>query len=85
MFIVKPLKTELEDLEEVIRKVIAGEIQRSDKTTLVKIAKSLEERGSEGIILGCTELPLIFPKKFSVPIFNSLEILARALLKEYYG
>lgn len=71
-------------LEIIIRRVIAGEIKKSDKAKLVKITKTLEERGAQGIILGCTELPLIFPKRFSIPIFDSLEILARALLRNYY-
>ncbi|MFH1832904.1 MAG: aspartate/glutamate racemase family protein [Candidatus Levyibacteriota bacterium] len=48
----------------------------------MKIAKSLKRRGAEGLILGCTELPLIFPKSFEIPIFDSLEILARALLNK---
>jgi aspartate racemase len=71
-------------LEIIIRRVISGEIKRSDKIKLVGIAKSLEKRGAQGIILGCTELPLIFPKRFSIPIFDSLGILARALLCNYY-
>lgn len=71
-------------LEEIIRKVIAGKIKRSDKVELVKIAKSLKKRGARGIILGCTEFPLVFPKRFDIPVFNSLEILARALLRNYY-
>jgi len=31
--------------------------------------------------LVCTELVLIFPKDFVIPVFDSIEILARALLK----
>lgn len=68
-------------LEQIIRNVIAGKNTRLDNLELIKIAKSLVNRGAEGIILGCTELPLIFPKKFEIPVFDSLEILARALLK----
>lgn len=67
----KPSKAQLHMLEMIIRKVIAGEIQRSDKMKLVAIAKSLEEKGAQGIILGCTELPLIFPKRFNVPVLDS--------------
>lgn len=77
---IKPSNFQLKILEEIIRKVIAGEIKRPDKIKLVEIARSLQKRGAQGIILGCTELPLIFPKKFEMPVFNSLEILARALL-----
>ncbi|KKS80392.1 MAG: hypothetical protein UV54_C0007G0001, partial [Candidatus Beckwithbacteria bacterium GW2011_GWA2_43_10] len=38
----------------------------------------------EAIVLGCTELPLVFPKNYSLPVLNTLEILGRALLKRYY-
>lgn len=79
-----PSKIQLEVLENIIRNIISGKIQKTDRIKLIEIAKSLQEKGAEGIILGCTELPLIFPKRFEIPIFNSLEILARALLKAHY-
>ena len=72
-------------MEVIIRKVIAGEVKKSDKLELIKIAKSLKQRGAQGIILGCTEFPLIFPKSFNMPVFDSLEILARALLERHYN
>lgn len=71
-------------MEVIIRKVIAGEVRKSDKLELIKIAKFLKQKGAQGIILGCTELPLIFPKSFNMLIFDSLEILARALLERHY-
>ena len=71
-------------LESIIRKVIAGEVKKQDKLKLIEIATSLKQRGAEAIILGCTELPLIFPKRFDIPVFDSLEILARTLLKKHY-
>lgn len=74
----------MEILEQIIRNVIAGKNMKKNNIELIKIAESLKEKGSEGLILGCTELPLIFPEKFSIPIFNSLEILAESLLKCHY-
>lgn len=71
-------------MEGVIRKVIAGEAKKSDKLKLVEIAKSLKKKGAQCIILGCTELPLIFPKRFDIPVFDCLEILAGVLLKRHY-
>lgn len=82
--IIKPSKKVTQNLEEIIRKVIAGENARKDKTALTQIAGSLKAKGIQGIILGCTELPLIFPKRFDIPVFDSLEILAMALLRKYY-
>lgn len=81
---IKPSEIELRILEGIIRKVIAGLANRKDKALLLVIANRLRKRGAQGIILGCTELPLIFPKKQKFPVFDSLEILARALLRNYY-
>jgi len=80
-----PTKVQLATLDEIIRKVIAGKVSRLDKIKLVKIGEALRKKGAQGIILGCTELPLIFPKKFTIPTFDSLEILARALLRSHFG
>ncbi len=80
----KPTKTQQKLIEKIIRNVIDGKVNNSDKLKLIQIAFSLKKRGTKGLILGCTELPLIFPKKFEIPVFDSLEILARALLRKYY-
>lgn len=80
--IVVPSESQQAQIEKIIRRVIAHDVRVSDKATLVTIANSLREKGAEGIILGCTELPLVFPKNFSLPVFDSLEILAESLLKK---
>jgi len=79
-----PDDTQIKILERVIRNVLAGKLLKQDTQTLTKIADSLKEKGVEGIILGCTELPLVFPPRYPLPIFNSVEILALALLRRYY-
>lgn len=70
--------------EGIIKRVLAGKIQNKDKKILIGLANSLQRKGAEGIILGCTELPLVFPDKFSLPVFNSIEILAKSLLVNFY-
>lgn len=80
-----PSEAEIDRMEKIIRGIIAGKNLKSDGGDLLKIAKSLRQKGAEGIILGCTEIPMIFPKNFSLPIFDSVEILSRALLERFYG
>jgi len=82
--VIIPSKGEQEIVDEVIRNILAGKIDKADRQKLIIVAKSLEKRDTQGIILGCTELSLIFPKKISLPIFDSIEILARALLKKFF-
>lgn len=46
-----------------------------------KVAGRLIAEGATGIVLGCTELPLVLPRgDLDVPVFDSLLLLARAAL-----
>lgn len=80
-----PFKKDLKLLENIIRNILSGKIKALDKNRLNKIVENLEKRGVEGIILGCTELPLLFPARYSLPVYSSVEILVNTLLRKYYG
>jgi aspartate racemase len=42
----------------------------------------LQDQGAEGIVLGCTEIPLLINQKdISIPLFSTLEIHAQAIAK----
>jgi aspartate racemase len=82
--VIKPTQAQINKLERVIRNVIAKKQTKNDQSTLKQIADDLKKRGAQAIILGCTELPLVFPKKYSLPSFNSVKILSYALLRKYY-
>lgn len=79
-----PTALEMSVLERIIRNVIRGKNSIKDARDLVRIADALKKKGAEGIILGCTELPLVFPEKYSLSVYNSVEILVIALLRRYY-
>jgi len=52
---------------------------------LVKLTERfVKKKAIGGIVLGCTELPLVFPKKYRIPVYSSLSILADTVLKRYY-
>lgn len=80
-----PTKSQIRILEKIIRNVLKGKENKGDQKQLISIANSLKRKGAMAIVLGCTELPLVFPKKYSLPVYNSVEILATALLRKYYG
>lgn len=82
--VIIPNKRQLVVLERIIRSVIAGRVAKGDIQELVSIAGDLKRRGAKGIVLGCTELPLIFPQNFSLPVFDSIKIVARALLSDHF-
>lgn len=82
--LVIPSQQQIAILEKIIRNVLSGKLFKDDGIQLKKISDDLKKKGAEAIILGCTELPLVFPKKYSLPVYNSVKILAIALLRKYY-
>ena len=70
--------------EKIIRNVIAGkEVQT--KQLINQVEKFIKRENLEGIILGCTEMPLIFPKERFVNVIDCLDVLASKLLEKYYN
>ncbi len=71
-----PEKDDREIIHEIIyEELCRGKVKKSSRKELIKIIERLEEKGSEGIILGCTELPLLIKEKdVMAPIFNSTKI-----------
>ena len=70
-------------LEKVIRGVLNNKISKLDVNNLNDFTrKFIDNNQLNGVILGCTELPLAFQKsKFGdVKIFDSLDILADAVI-----
>ncbi len=77
-----PSLKDQKDLDEIIKSMVGERVSMKQRKTVLSIVDKFKSKGAEAIILGCTELPLIFPKQYSLPVFNSVEILARALLRE---
>jgi aspartate racemase len=75
-----PDKIERDYIHEVIYKEFAkGIFLESTKKEIVRIIEKLIKNGATGIILGCTELPmLIKPQDVSVPLFDTLKIHLKA-------
>jgi len=56
-----------------------GTFLESTKKNILDIIENLLRNGAEGIILGCTELPiLIKPQDVNVPVYDTLKIHLRA-------
>lgn len=80
-----PTEEEQECFGYIVTNVLEEKTTIRDRRVLLELANSLKRRGAQGIILGCTELPLVFPKRYSLPVYNCVEILAMALLRKYYA
>jgi len=62
--------------------LVSGEIRDASRDTFVRIINDLMGRGAEGVILGCTEIPLLVRKEdVGIPLFDTTEIHAEAALR----
>lgn len=59
-----------------------GKIRDSSRRACLEIIEGLTGWGAEGIVLGCTELPLlIHPGDVHVPVFDTTRLHAEAAVK----
>ena len=78
-----PEKQETRDyIQHVLKEELGrGIINPDSKQNYIKIANELIARGAEGIILGCTEIPLLIDQShFSVPVFDTTKIHSEAIV-----
>ena len=75
-----PEKPERDFIHNVImNELLKEEFKQESKLKFLKIISDLEKNGAQGIVLGCTEIPLLIKQKdVPLPIFNTLEIHAKA-------
>jgi aspartate racemase len=82
---ISTLVPDADDREYVHRviydELVAGQIRDESRAGYVAIIRKLVERGAEGIILGCTEIPLLVDEASAgVPLFDTTQIHAEAAL-----
>jgi aspartate racemase len=81
--VIIPEKQETRDYIQYVLKEELGRgiINPDSKQNYIKIANELINRGAEGIILGCTEIPLLMDQSdFSVPVFDTTKIHSEAIV-----
>lgn len=78
--IIVPGKEDRSLVHEVIfGELCRGKIKDSSRLACIRIIDSLLDKGAEGIILGCTELPLLIrPGDVHVPLFDTTRLHAEA-------
>lgn len=71
----------------IYKELINGIIKTESKCTLINIIAEMQEYGAAGIILGCTELPLlldcpfIFTRAGNARVFNTTRLQAEAAVR----
>lgn len=77
---------EQETINNIILHVMSGNSSTIDTLNLVKIINHLTVQGAQGIILGCTEIPLAIKQDdIDVPLINPVEIISYKSLELALG
>lgn len=73
-----PNEADRQIINDVIYNELAkGDIKKSSKESYKNIIKELQKSGAEGVILGCTEIPLLLKQEdVEIPVFDTTTIHA---------
>jgi len=75
----------VEEDRQFIHDTIMGELLKEivnpgSKQKFLHIIEGLENNGAQGIVLGCTEIPMLIKQADThLPVFNTLELHAKAV------
>ncbi|WP_323756245.1 aspartate/glutamate racemase family protein [Roseivirga sp.] len=77
----------IEELHRIIQKELTfGQIEESSKQYVLDTINRMVSQGAEGVILGCTEFPLMISESnLNVPIFNTTHIHSQAAVDFILG
>lgn len=84
---VTPPEPDRRRVDEVIfTELCRGEVTETARRDYVRIIADLEAAGCDGVILGCTEIPLLVtPEVSTLPTLDSTRLLARAAVAVALG
>jgi len=74
---------QIDELHRIIQDQLSyGKVLPTSKKYVLDVIESLRNLGAKGVVLGCTEFPLmIFEEDLNIPIFNTTLIHAQAATK----
>ncbi len=78
-----PNKPQREEVHRIIYKeLVHGQVREDSRKTFQKIISNLQQDGAEGVILGCTEIPLLIkPEDVEIPVFDTTAIHAEEAVR----
>ena len=82
-----PPESDMDTVHSIIyQELCKGQIEESSRRVCIQIIGRLAKRGAEGIVLGCTELPLLIrPEDVDVPLFDTMRLHAEAAVEMALG
>ena len=82
-----PAESDIERIDAVIfEELVNGVFRERSRLYFNEVVQKMKEEGCDGVVLGCTEIPLLVnPNDCPLPTLDSTRLLARAALKESLG
>lgn len=79
--VITPIKKDRDFIHDsIMTELLKEKFFSKTKSGFISIMNDLKDKGAEGIILGCTEIPLLIKQDdFDLPLFSTLEIHAEAI------
>lgn len=69
-------------LGHIINKIVRGKATKKDRLKFKIIAHKLKQKGARAILLTCTDLPKLSSRDISIPIYDTVQVLAEATAKK---
>jgi len=81
--VIVPPDTDRTTIDEIIyHELCVGIIKQASRERFQEVIKGLVSRGADGVILGCTEIPLLISQEdVDVPLFDTTTIHSRAAVE----
>ncbi|MBB4119106.1 aspartate racemase [Mesonia hippocampi] len=75
-------KEDIEEIQNIVKNELGkGIVRKESKQKFIKYATELKERGAEGLVLGCTEIPMLIEQKdFDFPVFDTAKIHVESIV-----
>jgi len=79
-----PTEEQRQNIDKIIfNELVYGVIKESSRLYFNEVIQELKEQGCDGVVLGCTEIPLIVqPDDCPLPTLDSTRLLARLALQK---
>ncbi|GAB3648067.1 aspartate/glutamate racemase family protein [Echinicola sediminis] len=80
-------KAAIEEIQHIVKNELGkGIVSKEAKLKFMRYANELMERGAEGLVLGCTEIPLLIEQKdFDFPVFDTTKIHVESIVNFTLG
>ena len=66
----------------IYNELVHGKITKDSKKGFIKIIEDLKNKGAQGVILGCTEIPLLIKQAdIDIPVFDTSKIHAESAVE----